>query len=52
MGLSTGSRVTINGIPGVAVVTNWRGDAVMVKYDKSDDIFDVRDQVILPIIIE
>ena len=52
MGLSTGSRITINGICGTAIVTNQHGDAVFVKYDKSDVVFMVRDQVIEPIITQ
>lgn len=50
MKLSTGSRVKINGIYGTVVVTNWRGEAVFVKYDKGDDIFMVRGQKIEPVI--
>lgn len=50
MNLSTGSRVRINGTFGSVVVTNQRGEAVFVKYDKSDHIFMVKDQTIEPIV--
>jgi len=49
MGLSTGSRITINGIHGTAIIVNWQGDAKMVKYDKSDFIFEVTNQTIEPV---
>lgn len=50
MRLSTGSRIKINGINGSVVVTDWNGNAVMVKFDKSDKIFNVTDQIIEPIV--
>lgn len=50
MGLSTGSRITINGVNGTVVVTNQRGEAVFVKYDSKDFIFKVRDERIEPIV--
>ena len=50
MGLSTGSRITINGINGTAVVTDWAGNVKMAKYDRSDFIFEVKDHHIEPII--
>jgi len=52
MKLSTGSRVTINGKNGTVVVTDWHGNAKMVKYDNKDYIFEVRDETIKPIIIK
>ena len=50
MGLSTGSRITIDGVNGTAIVTDWDGNPVMVKYDRSDKIFNVDGHTIEPII--
>ena len=51
MRLSTGSRITINGINGTAIVTDWNGNPVMVKYDKSEIVFNVKENhVIKPIV--
>ena len=50
MRLTTGSRVSINGVQGTVVVTDWLGNPKMVKYDRNDNIFEVRDQIIVPII--
>ncbi len=49
MNLSTGSRITIDGINGTAIVTDWKGNALMAKYDREDHIFELTDQVIIPI---
>ena len=50
MRLSTGSRITINGINGTVVVTDINGNPLMARYDINDKPFTITNQIILPII--
>jgi hypothetical protein len=50
MRLTTGSRITIDGRQGTVVVTNQYNIPVMVKYDNSDQILEVTNQVIKPFV--
>lgn len=50
MGLGTGSRITIDGVNGTVVVTDWAGNALQVRYDRDDKIFSVINHTIIPIV--